>query len=231
MKSSRESNELTGSSLKSSASYPKNRLILAASGMLWAFLVGAGLWVVSGYSNSAGVAANPPAQFPADSQIRRTPGQATLVMLVHPHCPCTRASIGELALLMAQSQGRVTAYVLFLKPPSFTDDWEKTDLWGSAAAIPGVNVMRDTDGVEAARFHAATSGQTMLYDANGRLLFHGGITSARGHSGDNAGRSAIVSLLNDGEAEQTETAVYGCQLFDTNSECRIPESNHATHSH
>lgn len=227
----RESNERKDSSPKSWARYNKNRLVLVTCVMSWLLLVGAGLWVVSGYENSAGVAANPPVQFPDDSQIRRTPGQATLVMLAHPHCPCTRASIGELALLMAQSQGLVTAHVLFLKPPDFTNDWEKTDLWDSAATIPGVNVVRDTDGIEAARFHGATSGQTMLYDAGGQLLFHGGITSARGHSGDNPGRSAIVSLLNDGKAEQTKTAVYGCQLFNTKSECRMPESNDATHSH
>jgi hypothetical protein len=141
-------------------------------------------------------------------------------MLAHPHCPCTRASIGELALLMAHSQGRVTAYVLFLKPAGFSDDWEKTDLWHSAASIPGVKVMIDDGGAEARRFHAATSGQTMLYDAEGRLLFSGGITGSRGHAGDNAGRSAIVSLLNTGAAERAETFVFGCRLFGANSECQ-----------
>lgn len=163
-----------------------------------------------------------------DSRIERAPDRATLIMLAHPHCPCTRASIGELALLMAHAQGRVNAYVLFLKPQGFTDDWEKSDLWRSAAEIPGVSVLKDEGGVEAARFHAATSGQTVLYDATGRLLFSGGITGGRGHSGDNAGRSAITALLNEGEAEQAETAVYGCPLFNRDSECQPRELNHAT---
>jgi hypothetical protein len=143
-------------------------------------------------------------------------------MLVHPHCPCSRASIGELALIMAQSQGRLAAYILFLKPEGFADHWEKTDLWQSAAAIPGVKPIADQDGVEARRFHATTSGQTVLYDAEGRLLFSGGITIARGHAGDNAGRSAIVSLVNTRIAEQAETPVFGCPLFDDNSDCRKP---------
>jgi hypothetical protein len=120
---------------------------------------------------------------------------------------------------MAQAQGRVTAYALFLKPPGSSEDWEKTDLWQSAASIPGVNVVVDS-GVEAQRFHAVTSGQTVLYDAEGRLLFSGGITSSRGHSGDNAGRSAIVSLLNTGETEAAGTSVFGCPLFGIESECR-----------
>jgi len=143
-------------------------------------------------------------------------------MLVHPQCPCSRASIGELALLMAQSQGRLKAYVLFLKPAGFSDDWEKTDLWQSAAGIPGVKPLVDYDGMEARRFHAKTSGQTVLYDAEGRLLFSGGITAARGHAGDNAGRSAIVSLVNAKVADKAETPVFGCPLFDENSDCRKP---------
>ena len=37
------------------------------------------------------------------------------------------------------------------------------------------------------RFGAETSGQTLLYDRDGRLLFSGGTTGSRGHDGDNAG--------------------------------------------
>lgn len=151
-------------------------------------------------------------------------------MMAHPHCPCTRASVGELALLMARTQGRVTSYVLLLKPQGLPKNWEKTDLWNSAASIPGVHVLPDEDGIEAERFHVATSGQTLLYDRDGRLKFSGGITAARGHSGDNAGRSAIVSLLMQGETERTETSVFGCPLFDRSSECRTEKggAHHAT---
>jgi hypothetical protein len=200
----------------------RRKLFILTSVTLWLLLVGIGLSVLLGYENTPAIAAKPSALWPADSQIQRASGRATLVMIVHPHCPCTRASMDELALLMAQSQGRLTAYVLFLKPAGFADDWEKTDLWQSAASIPGVKPIVDLDGVEARRFNAATSGQTVLYDAEGRLLFSGGITMARGHAGDNAGRSAIVSLVNANVADQTETPVFGCPLFDENSDCRKP---------
>jgi hypothetical protein len=196
-----------------------SRILLTAT-VLWLCVISSGLWILWGYENSPGVGAKAPGSWPADSRIQRATDRATLVMLAHPHCPCTRASIGELALLMAHSQGRVTAYVLFLKPAGFSDEWEKSDLWQSAAAIPGVNVVMDDGGIEARRFHAATSGQTMLYDADGRLRFSGGITGSRGHSGDNAGRSAIISLVNTGAAESAETAVFGCQLFGEKSECQ-----------
>ena len=112
---------------------------------------------------------------------RITPAaRATLGMSAHPHCPCTRASLGELARLMTQAQGRVTAYVLFVKPPNFSGGWEQTDLWASAAAIPGVTAVRDDGGDESRLFHAATSGQTALYDAAGSLLFSGALRAARG---------------------------------------------------
>src|SRR5882724_7622964 len=193
--------------------------ILITACAAWILMIAVGLTLLWRYENASGPAAAPPSQWPLASGIHLATDRATLIMLTHPHCPCTRASIGELARLMAQAQGRVTAYALFVKPAGSSDDWENTDLWRNAAGIPGVNVVVD-DGVEAQRFHAVTSGQTVLYDAEGRLLFSGGITGSRGHSGDNEGRSAIVSLLNTGEAERAETSVFGCPLFGTHSECR-----------
>lgn len=199
--------------------FNKKRLTLFAAGASWLLMIGIGMWFLKNYEISPGVAAAAPNQWPADSGIRRATHSATLVMLAHPHCPCTRASIGELSRLMTQARGRVTAYVLFVKPLNFSDGWEQTDLLRSAEAIPGVIVVRDDEGVEARRFHAVTSGQIVLYDAEGKQLFSGGITSARGHAGENAGRTAIVSLLTAGEAERRETPVFGCPLFAKISEC------------
>jgi hypothetical protein len=197
----------------------KKRFVLTSACFLWTLAVGLGLSVLWRYENAPGQAANPPARWPTDSCIHHASDHATLIMLAHPHCPCTRASIEELAKVMTQAQGRVNAYVLFLKPTEFSDNWEKTYLWEDAARIAGVTPVADDDGVEALRFHALTSGQTVLYDADGRLLFSGGITGSRGHSGDNAGQGAIVSLLNHGEAGLSETFVFGCPLFHE-SECK-----------
>ena len=205
------------------------RVLLLVGTISWLLVISFGLWILWGYENTPGKAGQPPHQWPADSKILPARDHATLVMLAHPHCPCTRATIGELASIMAHSQGRLTAYVLFLKPTGFSEEWEKTDLWQSAANIPGVTAVIDDEGAEANRFHAATSGQTLLYDAGGRLLFSGGITGSRGHSGDNAGQSAIVSLVNSGVSELTETSVFGCPLFDPKSECPIPKDEKQKH--
>ena len=195
-----------------------NKGVLRVWGILWLCGVVTGLWILLTYENTPGASGTPTLQWPISSQIHRTPGHATLVMLAHPHCPCTRASIGELAVLMAHVSEPLTAYVLFLTPPGFPAGWEKTDLWDSAVAIPGVHVLSDKGGIEARRFRAATSGHTILYDAAGRLLFTGGITGSRGHFGDNAGRSAILSFLHHRAAERTQTFIFGCSLFDPNNQ-------------
>jgi hypothetical protein len=146
-------------------------------------------------------------------------------MLVHPHCSCTRASISELAVLMAQARMRPKTYVLFMKPPGFAKDWEKSSLWHSAAAIPQVTVVSDDQGLEASRFGAATSGQTMLYSADGHLLFSGGITGSRGHAGDNAGRAAILTLLHREAFAQASSFVFGCPLFTPNNPFETQETS------
>jgi hypothetical protein len=212
--------------------FTKARLLLLAGCALWLSLTVVGIGFLWDYENTPGSAADAPALWPADSRLQRPDGRPTLVLLAHPHCPCTRASIGELSRLMTQARGLVTAQVLFVRPQGFSDEWERTDLWSSAAAIPGVSVVRDDEGVEALRFRAETSGQVVLYDGGGRLLFSGGITSARGHAGDNAGRSAIVSLLNADEAARRETPVFGCPLFARDEECETgKEVGHARENH
>ncbi len=119
----------------------------------WIVAVACGLKAVLDYESSPGRIGTVPQSWPG-SRIHRATDRITLVMLAHPRCPCTRASVGELAQIMARTQGKVRAYVLFLKPSRSGVDWEDTDLWRKAAAIPGVTVLADADGAEARRFGA-----------------------------------------------------------------------------
>jgi hypothetical protein len=192
---------------------PLRRATLLAVSILWLLAAVHGMAILADYENTPGAPGDPPTRWPASTRITRVPGLATLVMAVHPHCPCSRASIGELNAIMARAQGRVRAHLLFVRPPGVTEGWEQTDLWRTAAAIPGVALVRDDDGVEAERFHASTSGHVALYDQRGRLVFSGGITASRGHHGDNAGKSAVIALLTDGNASQSHTPVFGCSLL------------------
>ena len=178
---------------------------------LWLPMVGFGLVVLWKYAASPGRASEV-SDWPLDAPIRRASDRSTLLMFAHPHCPCSRASVGELAILMTRAQKDVSARVLFYQPKSESAEWVRTDLWRSAAAIPGVEVLADPENAIASRFGAFTSGQTLLFERNGRLMFRGGITAARGHSGDNAGRDAVLALLHGPQAPLQSTPVFGCSL-------------------
>ena len=180
----------------------------------WFGLTACGMAVVWEYEHVDGGPTRVSDAWPSESLLVPANDKATLVFFAHPKCPCTRASIGELARVMTHCPQGLQAYVMFIKPTEFAHeaDWEKSDLWRSAAQIPGVTVGCDFGGREAQSFHAETSGYTLLYDKHGQLLFRGGITSSRGHSGDNAGRCAIVDFVMQGRANTDQTKVYGCAL-------------------
>jgi hypothetical protein len=135
-------------------------------------------------------------------------------MAVHPQCPCTRASVAELAHVVAQVRDKARVFVLFYKPEGAGADWTNTDLHRAVTQIPGVTIVPDIDGKEAERFGAETSGHSFLFDRSGALLFNGGITASRGHAGDNLGETAIISAANSGATKQTHTLVFGCSLHD-----------------
>lgn len=137
-----------------------------------------------------------------------------LLVFVHPQCPCTRSTIEELDRIAARagSHARICAY--FLSDPDQPDTWTKSATWRAATWIPGVEVLTDPRGETARAFGARTSGETLLYSPAGDLVYHGGITGARGHAGDNIGADAIVAALLGDPSPVKTTPVYGCALFD-----------------
>jgi hypothetical protein len=188
-------------------------LLLSAA---WTTAVGFGLWNMVRYEMTPAAIAEVPENWPAGSALRHDADRPTLVLFVHPHCPCSRASLDELAVLVTHRGGKMSTTVVFLKPPGFDKGWEKTDLWRTAESIPETTVFCDEGGTETARFHARVSGETLLYDREGRLLFHGGLTPSRGHRGDSAGRSAVELLLAGEASPLRETPVFGCSLGERN---------------
>ena len=182
---------------------------------LWLAGTVTGLWVLMAYENKPGEGADAPHRWPLQSRLVLAADRPTLVLLAHPQCPCTRASLAELAEILARATKRPKTYVLFLRPVAFAAGWEKTDLWQSAATLPDVTLLTDDQGIEARRFGAETSGQTLLYDTHGALVFSGGITGSRGHVGDNAGQAALVELLSGSPSDRRATNVFGCPLFSS----------------
>jgi hypothetical protein len=193
---------------------PRTNTVWILSGAIWLSAAAVGLALMAVYANRPGEAAKAPAQWPLGSGLHRDAALPTLVMVAHPKCDCTRASVAELAELIARVRRPPRVFVVFIQPPGVdAETWTRTDLWSMAARIPGTTLVRDDGGVEAERFGARTSGQTLLYDVEGRLVFDGGTTGSRGHVGDNLGFSSLVDLLGGGAPTDAHTPVYGCDLF------------------
>ena len=181
---------------------------------VWIGAAAGGLAVLWHYDNTPGQDASAPDRWPSTTTLERAADGPTVVMVAHPHCTCTRSSLGELAEAIARAPRPPRTYVLFMTPSSFASGWETTDLWRAAASLPGAFVVRDEDGREARHFGALTSGQTLVYAEDGHLAFSGGVTGARAHPGDNPGRQALVALFNQELPSRRGTNVFGCSLFN-----------------
>ena len=160
--------------------------------------------------------------FPPHSKLALAPDVPTLILFVHPHCPCTRASLHELAELMASLPHRVAVTAVFALPQGVPPHWEQGTLWQEAATIPGLHTVTDQGGQETRRFGVKGSGHVLLYQPSGQLIFSGGITPSRGHEGDNPGRAAVVSLVLHGHALVNHTLVYGCPLLEPPMPSSLP---------
>lgn len=190
------------------------RALVCAAAAVWVVAVAAGLHVLLTYESTPGRRAEAPDSWPSDVRTAEPRGKPALLVFVHPRCPCSRASIGELAKILRSCQGRVDTTVFFYAPRRETAAWATTDLWESAAQIPGVRTVVDFGGVKARSFGAHTSGQAVLYDAGRRLQFAGGITISRGHHGDNDGASAVIAAILGQPHPRHAAPVFGCALFE-----------------
>jgi hypothetical protein len=187
---------------------------ICLAGAIWLIATGTAMFMITRNSVSPGDAGSPPTRWPTESSLEHSADKPTLLLFLHPHCPCSRATLGELELLLANCHNSLNTIIVFAKPSGTPADWMRSDLWQTARRTRGVVALSDEEGCESERFAAETSGTALLYNQSGDLLFHGGITGARGHSGDNAGRDAVLALLGNPVREAVETSVFGCPLFD-----------------
>lgn len=178
------------------------------------------LAVMNDYASRPGAAALAPATWPEASRLPRNPAQATLVMVAHTKCACTRASLNELERIMTRAGKSMAAFVIFVGPHEERRTGGLLDVRERARALPNVRVFEDES--EARVFGAATSGQVLLYDEQGTLVFRGGITPSRGHEGTSVGGEAVRRFLTAGgtgaalpaASSAPASDVYGCALFD-----------------
>src|SRR5687768_13165432 len=86
------------------------------AGFIWLAASGAGLAWLWSYSATPGESVPASSDWPAASRLQRSPGKFTLVMFVHPECPCSRASLEELGKLLTRCSGSIHPQVVFFEP-------------------------------------------------------------------------------------------------------------------
>lgn len=176
---------------------------------LWTIAVGVGTVWMTDNASRPGTAAISSGHLPIDDFGARD--RAKLLIFLHPQCSCGRATIAELARITANDPGAMDIRVFFYQPSDQPLEWVQTDIWHQALADPDV-VVSVIDDQQLKVFGAVTSGQAMLYDKNGNLVFSGGITPGRGHEGENQGRESIEKFLQTGKTDLPEAFVFGCSL-------------------
>ncbi len=136
--------------------------------------------------------------------------RARLEVFLHPRCPCSKATVEQLAALAPRLPERadVTVWMVRAAPGQHSELAER------AAAIPGVTVAYDTDGAAADAEGADLSGHAVWYAADGRVRFRGGLTAERGHAGESAGTDAIEALMAEAEPAAARAPVFGCELAE-----------------
>lgn len=185
---------------------------LAIVFVLWLVAVFVCFAALASYSYKVGEAGTPSrldrTVFPVPLPI----GQHLLVMGVHPHCPCSRASLGELERLNARCQGQMHCVVLTYQPRLAEPSWSDTDISEFAKKLPNTQILIDLDGQLAERLGIRTSGGVVLYSPQDEPEFHGGITASRGHQGDNVGSASIVAWVHGQPLHYKSAPVFGCSL-------------------
>lgn len=175
-----------------------------------------GIWLVGclsgsvalwSYASRAGARGDSPGRWPAASPLARVVGRPTLLLFTHPRCPCTVASLAELARLVTDLGDRIDVGIIVDAP---NDDGSAPAV-ERARAIPRARLIFDPTHAERERFGISTSGHVLLYDGTGRLQFSGGITDGRGHEGSSVGVRRVERLVS-GAIAAASSPVFGCLL-------------------
>ena len=169
------------------------------------------------YSTVPGSKGNVPRAWPRELPFDRSREGATAVLMLHPHCPCSLATMSELERLVAELERQPRGLVLFFVPDGESDDWTAgPPLWDRADRLPGFEPAVDRSGEYSRELGGLTSGHLVVFDRAGQVSFSGGITPSRGHEGSSPARQAALEALR-GATHPANADVFGCPIQTENS--------------
>ena len=186
---------------------------------IWCTSIAIGFAFLFAHDSKPGLQFASPSLWPSDVEFDRPMDVSTLLIFVHPQCPCTFASLAELERVVGQSGSSLETIVILNAPAEKLEEWMQTAVANRAKGISGAKIVVDGDGKLSAKFRVTVSGQCLLYSPNGQLLFQGGLTASRGHEGESLGQSILIHMIAHPEPDALsnqqvrEVPVYGCELI------------------
>lgn len=190
-----------------------NKYWLGVFIFIWLIAIGLGAYIAFDHAWTPGESTRLKEKcWPQFSNLKQSQKNKTLVLFVHPKCPCTNSSLIELRNLIEKSKGGHNTKIVFFVPGDFGDEWIEEDKINLANAVPGAEIVYDYDGKEMRTFGAATSGQLYIFASDKKMLYSGGITPGRGHIGTNPGFDNCLEILASNDNQYGTAPVFGCPM-------------------
>lgn len=192
------------------------RAIAPALVLLWVLAALPGIRSLLAFESTPGRQAAAALHWPARLLSGQNAGLPTLIVVLHPRCTCSQATLEELAEASREFDRPYNAIFLIDQPHASGFQWEKVSFYRAAQKALHARVVLDEDGHLGASFGALTSGEVFLYSAEAgssarSLLFAGGVTPGRGMLGSNQGIEGL-KLAFKGQGQAKQTPVFGCAL-------------------
>jgi hypothetical protein len=137
-------------------------------------LGGGGFWIY--YQSGRQVAAETPSQWPMTSSLMRQADLPSVILFANPNSPCTTDTLAQLK--EAVEGERVKASIVFWAPEHADEESLNSNNIDQAKQISGATIVFDSKGHEFANFGIQSSGQVIVYDPNGQLVYNGDITGS-----------------------------------------------------
>src|SRR5262245_18498066 len=90
----------------------RTRFVVAVALLVWSSVVAFGFSYAWRYAYTPGRPANAKVAWPRSTQLQRRFGLPTIVMVLHPECDCSRASLVELAQVLARASRPVETFAI-----------------------------------------------------------------------------------------------------------------------
>ena len=141
--------------MKYSTTQSKNRPNRNAYRLLianWAIGLVSGFSLIVSHNFATGNVSSAPIEWPDGINLESDANHPTLLVFIHPQCPCSSATIGELERLLADVNQQVKCTILMVCPSDHVDQWMKSKNTERSKSIEGVQIVVDVDGTTAAKF-------------------------------------------------------------------------------